>query len=210
MPTPISISSSPSSKFGLPAAGDRAGGQRDAHRARTAVHRLTQRLKLGAAHSRLRRGADDLLDDQRARDAAPAGRIGRGLDRDVVVGDHGRAASVGHFGRHFEVHHVALVVLDDEDDAGALIDRFDRRDHLVRRRRSENLPGTGGVQHAEADEPGMQRLVSRAAPRRSAPTLPGVQRSAANELALLAGDDDVGVRRERSRRGFPPAGFEAN
>ena len=39
-------------------------------------------------HALLGRRTDDLLDHQRAGDAAPAGGVGRVLDRDIVIGDH--------------------------------------------------------------------------------------------------------------------------
>ena len=87
MPTPISISFSPSWKVGLPAAGtvqlvsatpiERGGG----------VHLLAQGLagrEIGACFGG---GADDLLDQEGAGHAAPAGGVGRVLDGDVVIGD---------------------------------------------------------------------------------------------------------------------------
>ena len=41
------------------------------------------------------------------------------LHRDVVVDDDGGAVAVQHLGGHLEVHHVAAVVLHDEEHAGA-------------------------------------------------------------------------------------------
>ena len=45
----------------------------------------------------------------------------------------------------------------------AAVDRLGGGQHLVGRRRGEHLARAGGVQHAEADEAGMQRLVAGAA-----------------------------------------------
>ena len=79
-----------------------------------------------------------------------------------------------------------------EHDALALIDRLDGGGHLVGRRRSEDLAGAGGVEHAEPDKARMQRLMSRAAARNQR-DLAGRQRAAAHELALLAGDNEIGM-----------------
>ena len=163
MPTPISISLSPSSKFGLPA----AGTVQDVNA--TPMERVRRLTRWPSACSSERfipasgGGADNLLDDQRAGDAATSGRIGRSLDRHVIVGNDRGTTAIGHFRRHFEVHHVAFIVLDDQHDALSLIDGLDRGEHLVWRGRGENLPGASGVQHAEADKSGVQRLVPRAA-----------------------------------------------
>jgi hypothetical protein len=92
--------------------------------------------------------AHDFLDDQRPGDAAPPSRISRGLDGDIVVGDDNCAAAFGHLRRHLEVHHVAFVILDDQDHACALIDRLDRGDDLIRRRRGKDLSWARRVQHA--------------------------------------------------------------
>ena len=69
----------------------------------------------------------------------------------------------GQLCRHLEVHHVAGVVLHDVQDARAAVDGGRRRQHLVGHRGGEHLAGTGRVEHAEADEPAVQRLVARAA-----------------------------------------------
>ena len=164
MPTPISISSSPSVKVGLPAAGTVQLVSA------TPIERVRPLTRSPSAFSAARsppllgRGADDLLDDQRAGDPAPPGAIGRVLDRDVVVGqDRLDSRPSMHLAGHLEIHHVAGVVLDDEQHAGAAVDRLRRRDHLVGRRRGEDLARTGRVEHAAADEAGVQRLVAAAA-----------------------------------------------
>ena len=90
MPTPISISSSPSSKVGLPAAGTVQEVSATPIERGAPLTRSPSAFSAGEAVAALGRGADDLLDDQRAGDAAPAGRVGRVLDRDVVVDDDRR------------------------------------------------------------------------------------------------------------------------
>ena len=62
-----------------------------------------------------------------------------------------------------EIHHIAFVVLDDEEDAGAGVDGLRGLDHLVGRRRGEDLAGAGGIEHAAADKARMQRLMARTA-----------------------------------------------
>ena len=73
------------SKVGVPAAGTVQlvkATPIERGRALTRSPSALQRREIGAG---LGRRADHLLDDQRAGDAAPAGRVGRVLDRDVVV-----------------------------------------------------------------------------------------------------------------------------
>ena len=87
MPTPNSISSSPISKVGLPAAGTVQEVSATPIERVRALTRSPSAFSAVERHAFLGRGADDLLDDQRAGDAAPAGRVERVLDRDVVIGD---------------------------------------------------------------------------------------------------------------------------
>ena len=145
--------------------------------------------------SLLGRRAADLLSEDRRAHAASAGGVQAVLHGDVVV-DHDRldldALTAGELGGHLEVHHVARVVLDDVDDAGAAVDRLRRIDHLIRRRRGEHLSGTGGVEHAHPDEAAVHRLVPRAASRNE------------GHLALDRGvgpDDVVGVEVDPKRSG---------
>ncbi|MFT3848254.1 MAG: hypothetical protein QM739_06110 [Propionivibrio sp.] len=110
-------------------------------------------------------GAEDLFDDQGAGDAAPSVGVRGVFEGDIVVDhDHG-VVEFEHFGGHFELHHVAGVVLDDEQDASTAVDRFRGVEHLVGIRRGENLARTGGVQHAFSDKADVQRFVPRAATR---------------------------------------------
>ena len=68
-------------------------------------------------------------------------------------------------GRHLEVQDVAGVVLDDVQDAGAAVDGAGGGLHLVRHGRGEDVAGGGRVEHAQADEPAVQRFVTGAAAR---------------------------------------------
>ena len=189
-------------------AGGRHGAARErhAHRARAGVDPVAERLEIGEAPPLLRCGTDDLLDDQGAGDTAATGRIGRGLDGDVVIGDDLHDLAAGHLGGHVEIHDVAFVVLDDEEDAGAAVDRLGRRDHLVGRRRGEDLAGAGGIEHAAADEAGVKRLV--------AGTAAGDQRDlsrrelgAADEFALGAEGNDIGVGSGKAIEALGEDGF---
>ncbi len=139
--------------------------QRHPHRARAPVDLITERLESGKRHAALGRGADHLFHDQRARDPATAGGVGRFLDRDVVVGHHACNFPPGHLRGHGEIHHIAFVILDDEKHACAGVDGLRSLDHLVRRRRGEDLAGAGGIEHAAADKARMQRLMPRTAAR---------------------------------------------
>ena len=88
-------------------------------------------------------------------------------DGHVVVGDDGFDLDAGflggHLGGHLEVQDVAGVVLDDVQHAGTGVDELGGFVHLVRCRRREHLTGAGGVEHADADEAAVERLVSGAA-----------------------------------------------
>ena len=65
--------------------------------------------------------------------------------------------------RELEVEHVAGVVLDDVEDAGAAVDGAGRGLHLVRDRRREDVAGARRVEHAETDEAAVERFVAGAA-----------------------------------------------
>ena len=120
MPTPISISSSPSSNSGEPF----AGGVHDVSAMPIvrvtrvdAVAELDELLELRAA---LGRRADGLDDEEVPRDAAAADGVRRVLHRDVVVDDDRGDLDVlglGELAPHVEAHLVAGVVVDDVQDA---------------------------------------------------------------------------------------------
>ena len=111
--------------------------------------------------------ADDLLQQHGDADAAASRGPGRVLDRDVVVVttvcDPDARVGGGQLAGHLEVHDVAGVVLHDVQHAGARVDDLRRLEHLVGRRRGEDLAAARGVEHARADEAAVQRLVARAA-----------------------------------------------
>ena len=120
MPTPISISSSPSSNSGEPLAG---GVQAVSAMPMVRVTLLTfspirdELVEVGAL---LGGRADRLHHEEVAGDAAAADRVGRVLHRDVVV-DEERAdrdvLGLGHLLRHLEGHPVAGVVVDQQQHA---------------------------------------------------------------------------------------------
>ena len=200
MPTPNSISPSPISNIGLPAAGTVQEVSATPIERVALLTRSPSALSVGEIAALLGRGADDLFDHQRAGDAATASGVERVLDRNVVVDDDLVDRPGRHFGGHLEVHHVALVVLDDQQHAGAGVDLGGGLHHLVGRRRGEDLAGAGGIEHAVPDEAGMERLVTRAAAREQR-DLARLQHPAPDEFVAAAELDDVGMRRRRSHRG---------
>src|SRR4051795_2711830 len=124
----------------------------------------------------LGRRAAVLLREHGHAGAAPARGVEAVLHGDVVVRDDRHdldALGLAHLGGHLEVHDVAGVVLDDVQDAGAAVDRLRRLEHLVRRRRGEDLAGTGGVEHAPPDVAAVHRLPPRAPARGGSAPFPG-------------------------------------
>jgi hypothetical protein len=173
----------------------RTTGERDAHGRGRRVDPIAERLAGGEIGPALGRRADDLLDDHRARDPAAAGGIGRVLHGDVVVGEHARMRARHHLRGYLEVHDVAGVVLDDEQDARASVDRRGRGQHLIRRGRGEHLTRTGGIEHAMADEAGMQRLVAGAPAGNQRHLLAHKPPSARDEGRVTRELDQIGMRR---------------
>ena len=90
MPTPISISSSARSKVGLPAAGTVQLVSAIPIERVAALTRSPSAFKVSKIAPLFRGGSDDFLHDQRAGNAAPSGRKGRGLHGHVVIGNNGR------------------------------------------------------------------------------------------------------------------------
>src|SRR5580693_1299913 len=116
MPTPISISSSPSSNSGEPLAG---GVHEVSAMPMVRVTELTL-LPIRSSSFRSARGPDRLDHEEVPGDAAPAHRVGGVLHRDVVVDQQGAdrdAVGLGHLLAHLERHPVAGVVVDDVQDA---------------------------------------------------------------------------------------------
>ena len=107
---------------------DGAAGQRDAHRAGRGVDPLAERLAGGRDRRRFSAAAPTIFSTiTRGGDAAPALAVQRAFDRDVVIGEHGLDAAAAHLRRHLEIHHVARVILDDEQHARAAVDGLRRR-----------------------------------------------------------------------------------
>ena len=143
-----------------------AGRQRHAHAAALAVDPPAELGDLGQRLALLGGRAADLLGEHGDAHAAAAGGVEAVLDRHVVVGDDRLdldALALAEVGRHVEVHDVAGVVLDDVQDARAAVDGLRRLEHLVGRRRGEDLARARRVEHARPDEPAVHRLVPGAA-----------------------------------------------
>ncbi|MGZ2428835.1 hypothetical protein ACVI1T_000734 [Rhizobium redzepovicii] len=139
--------------------------QRHTHRADAGVQPLAKLLQLGQRHAALGRCTQELFDDQCSGDAASASAFADPRRFDVVADDdHVDVVAVaGHLDRHFEIHQIAVIVLDHEQAAGAGIGLFDGGDDLARCRRGEDMADARGIQHALADEADMHRLMAGAA-----------------------------------------------
>ena len=195
---PISISSSPSSKVGVPAAGTMHDVSAMPMLRPSAFTRAAQLGDRGEVRPSSAAAPDDLLGEDGDAHAAAAGRVEAVLHGHVVVRDDGLhldAVGPGEVGGHLEVEHVAGVVLDDVQHAGAAVDRLRRLVHLVGRGGGEDLPRAGGVEHAHAHEAAVHRLVPRAAARQDA-DLPGDRGVGPNDVHRVVVDPhDVAVRR---------------
>ena len=159
---PSSISESPSSNVGLPAAGVVHELSATPNDRGPLVHLPCHRGDGSRGRALLGKSTGDLLHEHGGADAPAARRVEVVLDRHVVVDDHAGDLDVlvvGQFGGHLEVQHVACVVLHDVQHPGAAVDRPRRQEHLVRDRRGEHFARAGGVEHAVPDEPAVQGLV---------------------------------------------------
>ncbi len=151
---------------GLAGGGHGAGGQGHAHAAAIAVGLAGQVGALLQVVAGFGRRADDLLDEDRGPDAAPAGSVEAVLHGHVVIDEDvldGDALGMGQIGGHLEIEYVAGVVLDQEQHARAAVDGLGRLVHLVGRGRGEDRAGAGRVEHTHADEAAVHRLVAAAA-----------------------------------------------
>ena len=144
MPTPTSISSSPISKIGVPLAG---GVQQVSATpiVRTLLLTLSASLsKLVEARAFLGGRAAGLDHEEVAGHAAAADRVRAVLHRDVVVDDerlHLDAFGLGHLDGHVPAHPVALVVVDQHEDALRREFRsLMQLEAVVDRRRGEHAP----------------------------------------------------------------------
>ena len=170
----------------------RTARQRDPDRTRGRIDAIAEGLQSGKAASFFGSSAHDFFHDQRAGDAAPAGRKGRFLHRNVVIGNHGRNRVSRHLACHVEVHDVALVVLDDEQHAATGVRRLGGRENEIGRRRSEDLAGTCRIQHSLPDESGVKRLVS-GAPTRHQRHFARLEMLAQHERRLCTDPHNVGM-----------------
>ncbi len=137
-------------------------------------------------------GANNLFDHQGSGHAAAAGGVERVFNRHIIIGQNGFDLAAAHFAGEIKIHHVALVVFDDEQEACAGIHGFGGGDHLVRRWRSEDLARTGGVEHAVANEASVQRFVTRTAAGDQSDLALG-KRFSPHELPLFAQCHNVGM-----------------
>jgi len=117
----------------------------------------------------LREGSAEFFDDDDRGGAASSGSLSVGaLGGEVVVDQDlldGGAVVGGDLGGDAEVQHVTGVVLDDLQDTVAEVRGCCRRSHLECGGAGEDRPGDGGVEHAGADEAGVQGFVAGAAAR---------------------------------------------
>ena len=90
-----------------------------------------------------------------------------------------------------------------------VFDRCRRLDHLVGRRRREDLAGASGIEHAVADQAAMQRLVARAAAGYQR-DLARLQIPAADEFVAVAENENVGMRRNEAVEAFGQHGCRLN
>ena len=153
-------------KAGLTCCRDCAGTDGDAHGAHVVNDLLRHALdlfKLGALFCLCAR---DLVDKDRARYAAAADGIEAAVHGDVVVDDDLRdldLVHLRHFTGHFEVHHVAGIVLDDHQHALVSRDGLDALIDLIRRGRGEDCARDRRIQHTRADVAAVRRFVAGAA-----------------------------------------------
>ena len=150
----------------LSGGGDGARGDCHAHRADIFDDVLGTCFDLGERGALFGTRSCDLMDEDRAGDAAPARRIEAVLDGDVIVDDDVvgmNAFLLRHVDRHLEVQDVARIVLDDGEDSRLGGDGLDSFIDLIGRRRGENGPCHGAVEHAFSDVAAMRRFVTAAA-----------------------------------------------
>lgn len=129
-------------------------GQAETHAAHIRVHAVGKLNELIEALALFRCGADDLIAENRARNAAAARGERAVLDCHVVVGNHNLGVDVvhlAHFAGHTELAAVTRVVLDHEQNASSGIDGLGGLIDGVSRRSGENGTCAGRVHHALAD-----------------------------------------------------------
>ena len=142
---------------------DGAGAEREAERADVGGGGAGGGGDRGERRAGVGEVTGDLVDEERAGDAARLDEVRQG---DVVGDDDrldGEALGAGALGGEAEVEPVAGVVLDDEQAAGRAGGGADAGEDGGDRRRGEDLAGDRGGEHAGADEAGVRGLVAGAA-----------------------------------------------
>jgi hypothetical protein len=140
-----------------------AGGESNAHAAGCGIDAGAESDEVWQRHALFGGSAEDFLDHQRSGNPTTPDGVGRVVDRHVVINQNARDLALGHFRGHLEVHHVAFVVLDDQDDTCACVGRLDGGKDTVGSGRGENRAGNRGIEHPPSDKAGMQGFVARSA-----------------------------------------------
>src|SRR5690606_27334795 len=143
----------------------RARRERDAHRPHLAVALLRKLQEIVEARALLGGRAAGLDHEEVAGDAAAADGVRGILHGDVVVDDEALdvdALGLRHLDRHVPVHAVALVVVDQHQDALRRAHPLDALVAELHRRGGEDAARRGGIEHAGADGHDVRRLVAAA------------------------------------------------
>ena len=155
--------------------------------------------------------ARDLLDEDGAGDAAAPRSVEGVLDGDVVVDDDRRDLDVLHvsqLGGGLEVEDVARVVLDDVQDARAVVGGLRGLQDRVWSGRREDRAGHGRIQHAFADEARVQGLVSGSATGDEADLALSLGDVTGHEIRRVVDIDEVGVGQGETFEGFADDGVD--
>src|SRR5690606_35714478 len=107
---------------------------------------------------------------------------------------HRHALGLAELGGHLEVEHVHGVVLDDLDHTGATVGGLHGGEDRLGAGRGEHRTRYRGVEHADADEPRVQRIVTAAAPGHEPDLAADRTTGSGDEDRVLARRDDVAVR----------------
>ena len=155
--------------------------------------------------------ARDLLDEDRSGDAPASRRVQGVLDGDVVVDDDGGdrdVLHVGQLGGGLEVEDVARVVLDDVQDARAVVGGLRGLQDRVGGGRGKDRAGNGRIQHAFADEARVQGLVSGSATGDEADLALSLGGVTGHEVGRVVDIDKVGVGQGEPFEGFADDGVD--
>ena len=114
------------------------------------------------------------------------------LQRHIVIDDDHRIVEFEHFRGHLELHHVARIILDDEQHPGPALDRFGGAQYLVGGGAGKDLSRTRCIEHAVSDKADVQRLMS-GAPTGDQGHLAGFEIATLYESPLRPQNDDLRV-----------------